>query len=136
MWLVKTEPESYAFADLEREGRAVWDGVSNPVALKHLRAMRSGEPVFVYHTGGVKAVVGRARVARAAYADPALDDPRRVVVDLVPVARLRRPVTLGELKSLASFAESPLVRQGRLSVVPLTAAQWQAIEARGAQEPR
>jgi len=136
MWLLKTEPGEYAYDDLERDRRAVWDGVSNPVALKHLRAMRSGDPVYVYHTGTVKAVVGVARVARDAYPDPKLRDPKRVVIELVPVARLARAVTLSELKQLASFAASPLVRQGRLSVVPLTGAQWTAIEARGARPQR
>jgi len=136
MWLLKTEPGEYAYDDLERDGRAVWDGVSNPAALKHLRALRSGEAVFIYHTGNVKAVVGLARVVREAYPDPGSGDPRRVVVDLEAVARLARPVALADLKGLASFADSPLVRQGRLSVVPLTAVQWKAIEARGARAAR
>jgi len=133
MWLLKTEPSAYAYADLEREGRAVWDGVTNPVALKNLRAMAVGEEVFVYHTGDEKAVVGIARVARAAYPDPKAGDARRMVVDIEPAGRMKSPVTLAEIKALAVFADSPLVRQGRLSVVPLTRAQWKAVVERGAR---
>jgi predicted RNA-binding protein with PUA-like domain len=131
MWLLKTEPGTYAYDDLEREGRAVWDGVSNPVALKNLRGMKEGDPALVYHTGGEKSVVGLAEVVRSAYPDPKKGDPKLVVVDLEPRGRFKRPVTLDEIKSLALFHDSPLVRQGRLSVVPLTAAQWKALTARG-----
>ena len=131
MWLLKTEPSAYSYDDLEREGRAVWDGVTNPVALKNLRAMKAGDEAFVYHTGDEKAVVGRARVARDAYADPKKGDARLVVVDLEPVGRMKVPVTLAEIKAMPAFADSPLVRQGRLSVVPLTRAQWDFIVAKG-----
>jgi len=131
MWLLKTEPSAYSYDDLEREGRAVWDGVTNPVALKNLRAMKAGDEAFVYHTGDEKAVVGRARVARAAYADPKKGDARLVVVDLEPLGRLKVPVTLAEIKAMPAFADSPLVRQGRLSVVPLTPPQWKAVLDRG-----
>src|SRR5262245_52820521 len=121
MWLLKTEPSTYSYGDLERERRAVWDGVSNPVALKNLRAMKAGDRAVVYHTGGERAVVGTASVVRAAYPDPKQGDPRRVVVDLEVGRRLPRAVGLDQLKPLAAFAVSPLLRQGRLSVVPLTA---------------
>jgi predicted RNA-binding protein with PUA-like domain len=131
MWLLKTEPSEFGYPDLEREGKAVWDGVTNPVALKNLRAMKAGDRAFIYHTGAEKAAVGIAEVARAAYADPKARNTKLVVVDLEPIGRLARPVTLAEIKALAVFADSPLVRQGRLSVVPLTAAQWKAIESRG-----
>ena len=131
MWLLKTEPSAYSYDDLEREGRAVWDGVTNPVALKNLRAMKAGDEAFVYHTGDEKAVVGRARVARAAYADPKKGDARLVVVDLEPVGRMKVPVTLAEIKAMPAFADSPLARQGRLSVVPLTPPQWKAVLDRG-----
>jgi predicted RNA-binding protein with PUA-like domain len=133
VWLLKTEPSAYGYADLEREGRAVWDGVTNPVALKNLRAMAVGEEAFVYHTGDEKAVVGTARVTRAAFPDPKRGDPRLVVVEIGPTGRLKKPVTLAEIKALPAFAESPLVRQGRLSVVPLTKAQWKAVLDRGAR---
>jgi predicted RNA-binding protein with PUA-like domain len=127
MWLLKTEPSSYSYDDLEREGRATWDGVKNPVALKNLRAMKEGDAVLIYHTGDEKAVVGTALVARVAYPDPKAKDPRLVVVDLTPAGRLARPVTLAEIREIAAFADSPLLRQGRLSVVPLTKAQWNAL---------
>lgn len=131
MWLLKTEPGQYSYDDLEREGRARWDGVRNPVALKNLRAMKEGDRVLLYHTGDEKAAVGEALVVRAAYPDPKANDARLVVVDLEPRGRLARPVTLAELKALDAFADSPLVRQGRLSVVPLTAVQWKLVESRG-----
>ena len=132
MWLLKTEPSAYGYDDLEREGRTVWDGVRNPAALKNLRAMKEGDGLVIYHTGDERAAVGLAEVVRSAYADPKKGDPRLVVVDLVPRGRFKRPVTLDEIKSLALFKDSPLVRQGRLSVVPLTAPQWKALTARGA----
>ena len=131
MWLLKTEPGEYSYDDLEREGRARWNGVTNPVALRNLRATKRGDRVLVYHTGSEKAVVGKAEVVREAYADPKAKDERLVVVDVEPRGRLARPVTLAEIKAMPEFAESPLVRQGRLSVVPLTAVQWKAVEARG-----
>ena len=131
MWLVKTEPAEYGYDDLAKAKSARWDGVSNPVALRNLSAMKVGDRVFVYHTGGEKAVVGVAEVARAAYPDPAGANPKRVVVDLRAVEPLARPVTLAEMKARSEFADSPLVRQGRLSVVPLTAAQSRVIETLG-----
>ena len=131
MWLLKTEPGEYAYDDLEDEKRGRWDGVSNPAALRNLRAMKKGDRVLVYHTGDEKAVVGTAEVVREAYPDPNARNERLVVVDLEPRGRLARPVALAEIKAMAEFAESPLVRQGRLSVVPITATQWEAIEARG-----
>jgi predicted RNA-binding protein with PUA-like domain len=134
MWLVKTEPGTYSYADLEREGRAVWDGVTNPVALRNLRAMQAGELVVVYHTGDERAAVGLARVARAAYPDPRAGAARLVVVDLEPVRRLPAAVPLAALKQSPLFADSPLVRQGRLSVVPLTEQQGQAL-LEGRAEP-
>jgi len=127
MWLLKTEPSTYAYDDLERDKRATWDGVKNPVALKNLRAMKEGDAALIYHTGDEKAVVGTALVAREAYPDPEAKDPRLYVVDLTPAGRLPRPITLAEIKALPAFAESPLLRQGRLSVVPLTKEQWNAI---------
>jgi predicted RNA-binding protein with PUA-like domain len=131
MWLLKTEPGTYSYADLEREKKTRWDGVANPAALKNLRAMKVGDEALVYHTGGVRACVGLCRVTKAAYPDPELDDPKRVVVDLEARGALAEPVSLDTLKTLASFAGSPLLRQGRLSVVPLNATQWKAILSRG-----
>jgi predicted RNA-binding protein with PUA-like domain len=130
MWLLKTEPGDYSYDALEQAGRARWDGVRNPAAIRNLAAMKAGERVLVYHTGDEKAVVGTAEVVRAAYPDPKYPEGKLLVVDVEARGRLARPVTLAEIKTLAEFRESPLVRQGRLSVVPLTAAQWKAIEAR------
>lgn len=131
MWLLKTEPGAYSWAELEKAGRATWDGVRNPAALRNLQAMKPGERVLVYHTGDEKAVVGIAEVVKAAYPDPKYPDGKLVVVDVAARSRLRRPVTLAEMKALAEFKDSPLVRQGRLSVVPISEAQWRAVEARG-----
>jgi predicted RNA-binding protein with PUA-like domain len=131
MWLLKTEPGAYSYDDLQREGRARWDGVTNPVALRNLREMKTGDRVLVYHTGDQKAVVGTAEVVKEAYPDPRAKNARLVVIDVQPRGRLARPVALAEIRAMPEFAASPLVRQGRLSVVPLTAAQWKAIEARG-----
>jgi predicted RNA-binding protein with PUA-like domain len=127
-WLLKTEPSTYSYADLERDGRATWDGVSNPVALKHLGAMRKGDEALIYHTGDVKAVVGIARVASDSYPDPKLSDPKRVVVDLEPVRPVGRPITLAAVKADKRFADFALVRVSRLSVMPVTEAQWKALQ--------
>jgi predicted RNA-binding protein with PUA-like domain len=123
-WLVKTEPGEFSWQDLEAAGRAVWDGVRNPTALRNLRAMEPGDGVLVYHSGAERAAMGIATVAGEPYPDPKAGDPRLAVVDLAPVGRLGRPVALAELKAEAAFEGSPLLRQGRLSVVPLTEEQW------------
>jgi predicted RNA-binding protein with PUA-like domain len=130
MWLLKTEPSDYSYDKLEKAGRARWDGVRNPAAIRNLGAMKAGERVLVYHTGDEKAVVGEAEVVREAYPDPKYPEGKLLVVDIEARGRLARPVTLAEIKALAEFKTSPLVKQGRLSVVPLTAAQWKAIEAK------
>ena len=121
-FLFKTEPSDYSFADLERDGHVVWEGVSNATALIHLRNVKQGDTVAIYHTGNEKAVVGIAVVARGAYADPKLDDPRRVVVDLKPKAPLAHPVALATFRADAVLATTELVRISRLSVMPITAA--------------
>lgn len=123
-WLLKTEPSTYSWDDLEREQTTVWDGVSNPVALKNLAAMKAGDEALIYHTGDEKSVVGLARVTKAAYPDPKAKDAKMLVVDIAPVRRLTRLVPLSEIKSDPAFRDSPLVRQGRLSVVPLTEEQF------------
>lgn len=123
-WLVKTEPGEYSFDDLVREGRTVWDGVRNPQAVRNLKAMTAGEPVFVYHTGDERRVVGRAEVVRAATTGPGRD----ALVELKAIERLPAPVPLADLKAERTFADSPLLRQGRLSVVPLTDDQVRVIE--------
>jgi predicted RNA-binding protein with PUA-like domain len=128
-WLLKTEPSTYSFDRLTKEGRAVWDGVRNNLALLHLRAMKEGDRVLIYHSGAEKAVVGTARVVTSAYADPGQDDPKLVVVDVVPDARLSAPVTLAAIKAEAALAEMPLIRMSRLSVMPVTGEQWKRILA-------
>ncbi|GAB4206068.1 MAG: EVE domain-containing protein [Roseiflexaceae bacterium] len=126
-WLLKTEPESYSFADLQRDGTAVWDGVANNAALKHMREMAPGDQVLIYHTGDERQAVGLAEVTSAPYADPTAGDPKLVVVDVRPLRLLARPVTLAAIKAEPQFAGFALVRQGRLSVVPVTTEQWQRL---------
>lgn len=128
-WILKTEPTTYGYDRLEKEKTAVWDGVANPVALKNLRAMEKGDELMIYHTGGEKSVIGTATVTREAYPDPKANDPALVVIELKVGKRLARPVTLAQIKADATFAEMALVRQGRLSVVPATPAQWKRLLA-------
>lgn len=118
-WLVKSDPDDYGFSDLERDERTRWDGVSNALALRHLRAMRTGDDCLIYETGKVKAVVGVARVAAAAVA--ADGAPR---VELAAVRRLGQPITLATIKADPAFADFALVRQGRLSVMPVESPLW------------
>jgi len=118
-YLLKTEPTVYSFADLEREKTTIWDGVTNPAAVKHLREMKPGERLVIYHTGDEKSAVGTASVVSVDASDP--KTPQVKIKVGQPIAK---PKTLAEIKTRASFAESPLVKQGRLSVVPLTAAQY------------
>ncbi len=118
-YLLKTEPSTYSFADLQREGTTVWDGVSNPVALKNMRGMKPGERLVIYHTGDEKSAVGTATVVSVDDSD--LKNPQ---VRIKAGAAIAKPVTLAEVKAHKMFTDSPLVRQGRLSVVPLTEAQF------------
>ena len=118
-YLLKTEPSTYSFADLQREKTTIWDGVSNPVALKNLRNMKPGERLVIYHTGDEKAAVGTAEVVSVD-----ASDPRNPQVKIKVGRATAKPVTLAEAKASPTFSESPLVRQGRLSVVPLNAAQF------------
>ena len=126
-WLLKTEPSTYSFAQLQRDGRTVWDGVNNALALKHLAQVRKGDELFIYHTGGEKAVVGTATALSAAYPDPRHGDPTQLVIDVVPVAPLARPVGLAEIKADPTFRSWDLVRLPRLSVVAVSPAQRQAV---------
>lgn len=127
-WLMKTEPEEYSYTDLERLGRDRWNGVKNFVALKHLRSMHLGDLVFIYHTGKEKAVTGVAEVVAEAYPDPTETDKRFVVVEVSPRYRLERQVSLKEIKAEPAFSEWELVRQSRLSVMPVTEEHWQRIQ--------
>ena len=126
-WLFKSDPETYSLSDLEREGRTVWDGVSNNLALKHLRSVRKGDSVLIYHTGEERAVVGIAEVLSDAYPDPKQKDPRLVVVDVKAVKRLPRPVSLDEIKRQDALKDFALVRLPRLSVMPVSEGQWKEL---------
>ena len=121
-YLLKTEPTAYSFADLQRDKQTNWDGVSNPVALKHLREMKPGDRLIIYETGDHKSAVGTASVVSV---DPS--DPRNPVVKIKVGKAIAKPISLAEIKANSLFADSPLVRQGRLSVVPLTAAQYKKL---------
>jgi predicted RNA-binding protein with PUA-like domain len=120
-WLVKTEPETYSWDHLVRDGVGCWDGVRNLVARNNLRAMAEGDLVFVYHTGKSKEIVGLAEVVRPGYPDPTADRPIWTAVDLRAIERVKRPVTLKEIKAEPALKECLLVRTSRLSVMPLEA---------------
>jgi predicted RNA-binding protein with PUA-like domain len=128
-WILKTDADTYAFDQLAREGRTVWDGVSNALALKHIRSMAKGDQLFIYHSGDDKALVGLARVVSDPYPDPKAKDPRLYVVDVEAGERLARPVTLAEVKADPAFADLGLVRMSRLSVIPVPADQWKRLLA-------
>jgi predicted RNA-binding protein with PUA-like domain len=126
-WLVKEEPENYAYSQFLSDRTTVWAGVRHPVAQRNLREMKKGDRVFFYHTGKEKAIIGTATVAKTAYPDPKNDN--LVVVELAAGKALKRPVTLSEIKGDKRFADMPLVRIARLSVQPVTDDQWDMIEA-------
>jgi predicted RNA-binding protein with PUA-like domain len=130
-WLLKTEPSAYSITDLVRDGRTRWDGVTNPQALRHVRAMRTGDDVVLYHSGE-KAAVGTAKVLAGPAPDPRDPAGKLVTVEVGGARPYARPVPLGEIRGLAAFEGSPLLRQGRLSVVPLDVAQRRALARLGA----
>jgi predicted RNA-binding protein with PUA-like domain len=125
-WLFKEEPEHYSYADLERDGGTVWDGVTNNLALQNLRKVKAGDRVLYYHTGKEKAVVGVMRAVSDPTSDA--DDPKRVSVRVEPVRRLPVPVTLGRIKADPQLADWELVRLSRLSVMPVNRVQWDRVE--------
>jgi predicted RNA-binding protein with PUA-like domain len=127
-WLVKEEPEHYSYDQLVKERKTVWAGVKNPLAQKHLRSIKRGDRVFYYHTGKEKAIVAIATAASDAYPDPKDMTNKSFVVDVAPVKKLARPVTLAEIKADRAFAAFPLVRMSRLSVMPVTDDEWERIE--------
>lgn len=133
-WILKTEPSTYSFEQLAREGTAVWDGVANPVALRNISQMQPGDHVLIYHTGAEKAVVGKAETTSAGYPDPKGKDPKMLVVDLKAGPRLAKPVPLPAIKAEKAFADLALVRQGRLSVVPATESQFRLLVEMGKGE--
>jgi predicted RNA-binding protein with PUA-like domain len=126
-WLVKQEPESYSWGDFVRDGRTSWDGVRNYQARNNLRGMRAGDRVLFYSSGESKAVIGVAKVSKAAYPDPTADDPAWVSVEIEAVKPLKRPVTLAEIKADPQLAGVILVRHSRLSVMPLASAEFERI---------
>ena len=128
-WLVKQEPSAYSWSDFTREGRTAWTGVRNYTARNNLRKMRPGDEVLFYHSGEDKAVVGIAKVLRAAYADPTAEEGDWSAVDLAPVKALARLVALSEIKFNPRLKQMPLIRQSRLSVMPVTAAEFREIIA-------
>jgi predicted RNA-binding protein with PUA-like domain len=123
-YLLKTEPTVYSFADLQRDQTTIWDGVTNPVAVKNLRGMKPGEQLVIYHTGDEKSAVGSASIVSVDDSDP-----KTPLVKIKAGKPVAKPVTLAEIKAHKLFADSPLVRQGRLSVVPLTDAQFKFLTA-------
>ena len=127
-WLFKEEPSNYSYDAFAKDKKTVWSGVKNPLAQKHLRSVKKGDRIFYYHTGDEKAVVGVAKAVGDAYSDPKDKTGKQSVVDVVPVGKLPRPVTLAEIKADPAFKEFPLVRISRLSVMPVSDADWTRIE--------
>lgn len=133
-WLLKADPEDYGYSQLQKERRTVWDGVSNPLALKHMRAARRGDAVLLYHSGKEKAIVGLAEIVTDPYPDPKVADERRVVFEVRPRKRLSVPVTLAAIRTDSRFADFPLVRMPRLSVMPVPAPLWKRLLAMGGEK--
>lgn len=126
-WLVKTEPDVYSWDQFVKDKKTLWDGVRNYEARNNMQAMKKGDTVIFYHTGGEKQAVGLATVAREAYPDPTTDDERWVCVDLTPLKPLANPVTLAQVKDTASLKEMGLVKKGRISVIPVTKKEFDTI---------
>ncbi len=126
-WILKTDADSYPFDQLERERRTVWDGVTNALALKHIRSMAPGDAALIYHSNVGKELVGLARIAGAPYPDPKRPDPKLMVVDLEADRRLPQPVSLAAIKADPAFSDLGLVRMSRLSVIPVPAEQWKRL---------
>lgn len=130
-WLFKEEPDHYPYAELEKDGATRWNGVTNNLARKNLRQVRRGDEIFYYHTGKEKAVVGVMRAARDSQPDPEGKDAKAVVVEVEPVRRLQHPVPLSQIKQDDLLADWDLVRLPRLSVLPVTEAQWRRVQELG-----
>jgi predicted RNA-binding protein with PUA-like domain len=128
-WLMKEEPTHYGFEDLVRDGRTSWTGVRNPLAQRHLRSIRKGDEILYYHTGDEKAVVGVAKAVSEPYPDPADQTGSLYAIDVAPVRKLKTPITLAAVKADRSFADFPLVRIPRLSVMPVSEAEWERMQA-------
>jgi predicted RNA-binding protein with PUA-like domain len=126
-WLFKTEPGEYSYEDLEREQKTVWNGVGNNLALKHLREVRMGDEILIYHSGEEKAIVGLAQAVSDPYPDPRDDDEKLVVIKIKPTRRLARPLTLAEIKTVEDLKDFDLIRLPRLSVMPIAEDYWDKI---------
>lgn len=126
-WLLKTEPDCYSWPDLVRDKRTAWDGVANNAALKYMRQMKKGDEAFIYHTGDVRSAIGIAEVVKEAYPDPKEDEDRLVVIDVKAIKPLEQPVSLSDIKADKAFEGFELIRQSRLSVVPVPEAMWKRI---------
>ena len=127
-WLFKTEPSVYSYQQLVKDKKTMWDGVANNLALMHLKDIKKGEQIFIYHTGDEKQAVGIARALGGAYPDPSKDNPKLLVVDVEAVRALARPVTLAEVKAHSKLKNFDLVRNSRLSIMKVTEEQWEIIE--------
>ncbi|MCG6133240.1 MAG: EVE domain-containing protein [Nostoc sp. LLA-1] len=127
-WLLKTEPDNYSYFDLEQEGSTVWDGVNNYLALKHLRMMVPGDLALIYHTGKERQIMGIAEIVSPPYADPALNDVKRVVVDIKAIKRVSQSLTLAQIKQDGNFIDFDLLRLPRLSVVPVSEVYWRRLQ--------
>jgi predicted RNA-binding protein with PUA-like domain len=126
-WLVKSEPEAYSWSQFVKDGKTAWTGVRNFAARNNLRAMKRGDPVFFYHSGQEKSVVGLARLMKEFYRDSTADEGDWSAVDFEPEKTLIKPVTLAQIKADKILREMPLVKQSRLSVSPLTKAQFERL---------
>ena len=127
-WLFKTEPSVYSYQQLVKDRKTMWDGVGNNLALMHLRDIKKGELIFIYHTGDEKAAVGVAKSLGGPYPDPSKDNPRMLVVDIEPVRALVKPVTLAQVKAHPKLKNFDLVKNSRLSIMKLTDEQWEIME--------
>ncbi len=130
-YLLKTEPSTYSWDDLVREGRTVWDGVTNAAALIAIRQMKAGDEAIIYHSGKDKAIVGIAKIVKGAYQDPKRDDPKLAVVEVVPVKALDGPIPLARIKAEKGLADFALVRISRLSTMPVSPAHRKLLEKLG-----
>ena len=128
IWLLKTEPSNYSYDDLERDTQTMWDGVTNNLALKHLRAVKTGDMALIYHTGSQRQIVGVAEVTRGFYVNPNFDDEKLAVCDVAAREMLETPITLAQIKAEPKLNDWALVRNGRLSVVPVSDGQWQTVQ--------
>lgn len=126
-WLLKSEPNSYSFADLQRDGSTIWDGVRNNAAALHLKAMKVGDEAYFYHSQEGKEIVGIAKITRTAFPDASDPAGRFVAVEIAPVRLLERPVTLADMKGETALADMAMLRQSRLSVSPVSDGEWAAI---------